>query len=67
MGRISARQRDRRRQMHNEAIQAVQNVEHLLSLAGPHIEQAEVAITEARADLERAQLNLIKTRLEAAF
>ena len=31
MGHIPARDRDRRRQMHNEAIQAVQNVEHLLS------------------------------------
>ena len=66
-GAISTRERNRRRQIRNEVMRAVQNAEHLLALSGPQIEQAEAAIAVARADLEAAELQLSKTRLLAPF
>ena len=66
-GAISTRERNRRRQMRNEVVQAVQSTEHLRALTGPQIEQAEAAVAVARADLRRAELNLSKTRLVAPF
>ena len=66
-GTISTRERNRRRQIRNEVMQAVQNAEHLLALSGPQIEQAEAAVAVARADLQGAELNLSKTRLLAPF
>ena len=64
-GTISPRERDRSRQVRNEALRAVQNAENLLALNGPRAEQAEAAIAVARAELEEAELRLGKTRLLA--
>ena len=66
-GAISTRERNRRRQIRNEVMQAVQTAEHLLALTGPQTEQAEAAVAVARADLETAELQLSKTRLLAPF
>ena len=66
-GTISTRERNRRRQIRNQVMQAVQNAAHLLALSGPQIEQAEATLAVARVDLETAELQLSKTRLSAPF
>lgn len=66
-GAISTRERNRRRQIRNQVMQAVQNAEHLLALNRPQTEQAEAALAVAHADLEAAELQLSKTRLLAPF
>lgn len=66
-GAISMRERNRRRQIRNEAMQAVQNAEHFLALNRPQAEQAEAALAVARADLASAELQLSKTRLRSPF
>ena len=66
-GTISTRERNRRQQIRNEVMQAVQTAEHLLALTGPQIEQAEAALAAARADLQTAELQRGKTRLLAPF
>ena len=64
-GTISPRERDRSKQVRNEALRAVQNARNLLALNGPRVEQAEAAIEVARVELEEAKLRLGKTRLLA--